>query len=105
MTHPERIPLAACEALAVCAWCFERIPEGVVPVEIAFRKLHAHCADQFDDWIANDPGGWEPAWAKVTDDSLVDFGGQTCRWGDLMLADRKTVDLKPDGRLVGGYRF
>jgi hypothetical protein len=41
----------------------------------------------------------------VTDDTLVDFDGEMCRWGSLMIQDRKTVEMKPDGSLVGGYNF
>ena len=47
----------------------------------------------------------DPRWSLVTDDTLVDFDGEMSRWGDLMVQDRKTVDMLEDGRLVGGYPF
>lgn len=55
--------------------------------------------------------GNDPRWRDVTDDTVVMWNNQndtpevTCRWGDLMLADRKTVEMHPDGTLHGGYPF
>jgi hypothetical protein len=52
----------------------------------------------------------DPRWSAVTDDSIVEWDDgdghkSQERWGDLMLTDRKTVEMAPDGRLVGGYPF
>lgn len=52
-------PPAASEALAVCVWCLEHIPEGVIPVVIARCQLHPHCADQLDEWFDSDREGWD----------------------------------------------
>jgi hypothetical protein len=93
-----------CE-LPVCAFCFERIPRDVAPVAIAMRDVHPHCAKEFEAWVAGDPAGWDPRWNKVTDETPVEFDGEICAWGDLMLADRKTVEITEDGRFVGGYPF
>jgi hypothetical protein len=89
------------EALT-CAFCFEPIG-GHVAVVLAMRAVHPACAKEFDRWIMETPRQNDERWLAVTDDSLVDFDGETLRWGDLMLADRKTVEMQSDGRLVGGY--
>lgn len=52
----------------------------------------------------------DPRWKDVNDDTIVmwDRDGQTpepCRWGGLMQADRKTVEMHEDGTLHGGYPF
>lgn len=53
----------------------------------------------------------DPRWSSVTDDSIVlwdnnDSGPlEETRWGDLMLTDRKTVEMGADGVLRGGYPF
>lgn len=52
----------------------------------------------------------DPRWKDVNDDTIVmwDKDGQTpepCRWGGLMQADRKTVEMHEDGSLHGGYPF
>lgn len=88
----------------VCAFCFEKISRHVAVI-IAMRPVHPSCAKEFEAWVDGDPAGWDPRWNAVTDDTPVDFDGETCRWGDLMLADRKTVEIQSDGRLVGGYPF
>jgi hypothetical protein len=103
----------------VCGWCEKVIPIGVPTVIIAFRWVHAEpCADEYDAFTAGSsttspapdpaaaagPGGeHDPRWSLVTDATLVEFEGEMTTWGDLMLADRKTVEMLPDGRLVGGY--
>ena len=96
-----------CE-LPVCAFCFERIPADVTPVAIAMRDVHPACAAQFDAWYVSHPSENDLRWRDVTDDTPVwwdDDKEPSCKWGDLMLADRKTVDMTADGRLVGGYPF
>jgi len=89
-------------ALPACAFCFEKIG-GQVAVVIAMKPVHPACAQRFDAWIAGHPSENDTRWKDVTDDTLVDFDGEMTRWGDLMVQDRKTVDMLPDGRLVGGY--
>lgn len=89
------------EALT-CAFCFGKIV-GQVAVIIAMRAVHPACAKDFDAWIESTPAENDPRWTAVTNDTLVEFDGEETRWGDLMLADRKTVEIQTDGRLVGGY--
>jgi hypothetical protein len=36
---------------------------------------------------------------------LWTFDGEACRSGELMMQDRKTVEMGSDGGLRGGYRF
>ena len=86
-----------------CAWCSVPIGQGEPTRQIAFQELHPSCADAFDAFVYG--GENDLRWRLVTDDTPVCFDGELCRWGDLMLADRKTVDMLPDGRLVGGYPF
>lgn len=53
----------------------------------------------------------DPRWSSVTDDSIVMWDNndegplEETRWGDLMLTDRKTVEMGADGVLRGGYPF
>jgi hypothetical protein len=53
----------------------------------------------------------DPRWSSVTDDSIVmwdnndDEPPEETRWGDLLLTDRKTVEMGADGVLRGGYPF
>lgn len=84
-----------------CAWCLEKIG-GQVAVVIAMRAVHPSCAKEFDAWVSDHTEEMDPRWAKVTDDTSVDFNGESCKWRNLMLADRKTVEMTRDGRLVGG---
>lgn len=86
----------------VCAFCFEKIG-GSVAVVIAMRPVHPACAKEFDAWISEHPTENDERWLSVTDDTAVEFDGEFCRWGELMLQDRKTVDMLANGRLVGGY--
>ena len=101
----------------ICAWCNKRILANEPSVQISYRWVHAKpCALEFDAFVyggerpapdpaaAAGPGGEnDPRWALVTDNTPVEFDGELCRWADLMLADRKTVEMRPDGSLVGGY--
>jgi hypothetical protein len=95
VTEKERLPL-------ICAFCFERIG-GQVAVIIAMRPVHPACAKEFDRWITEHPSENDPRWLEVNDVTPVTFEGKVCRWGDLMLADRKTVEMQSDGSLIGGY--
>lgn len=53
----------------------------------------------------------DPRWSSVTDESIVMWDNnddgplEETRWGDLMLTDRKTVEMGADGVLYGGYPF
>jgi hypothetical protein len=89
----------------VCAFCFERIAADVTPVVIAQRNVHPECAKEFDAWIASTPEENDPRWLEVTDATPVEFDGKMTTWGELMLTDRKNVEILPDGRLVGRYPF
>ena len=91
--------------LPVCAFCFERIPADQQPVPIAMRDVHPDCAKQFDAWVSDHSEEMDPRWSEITDETPVEFDGEICAWGDLILADRKTVDMLEDGRLIGGYPF
>lgn len=69
-------------------------------------------------WLADCPNGCKERlenekWGKVTDDTpvrWVDWDGTkntatTIMWGNLSRHDRKTVEMREDGELVGGYPF
>ncbi len=86
----------------ICAFCFEQIT-GQVAVVIAMRPVHPACAKEFDAWISEHPAENDARWSQVTDETPVNFEGEMCRWGELMLADRKVCEMLPDGSLVGGY--
>lgn len=60
-------------------------------------------------------GTWDeqadPRWHDVNDDTIVWWNNndgkpaERTRFGDLMMQDRKTVEMAPDGTLHGGYPF
>src|SRR5438105_510048 len=77
-----------CE-LPVCAFCIERIPADQQPVRIAMRDVHPDCAKKFDAWVYEHEEEMDPRWSEVTDETPVEFDGEICAWGNLMLADRK----------------
>lgn len=82
---------------------------GIARYEQAFDNVPPAVKQQLLD------GNWDeqndPRWKEITDDTTVmwdnndDKPEEPCRWGDLMLADRKTVVMRPDGTLHGGYPF
>jgi hypothetical protein len=93
------------QRLAVCAFCYESIPDGVIAVTIAMRSVHPHCAVAFDRWVSETPAENDARWLEIADETPVEFDGEICAWGDLMLADRKEVEMLTDGRLIGRYPF
>lgn len=92
---------AARRARLTCAFCHERI-EGNVAVIFATKAVHPNCAKEFEAWSR---GENDIRWQDVTDSTPVEFEGETTTWGELAVQDRKTCEMLPDGRIVGGYEF
>ncbi len=88
--------------LSICAFCYESIPNGVIPVTIAIRSVHPHCAEAFDQWISESPAENDPRWNEVTGDSLVLFDDAWTPLRELAGNERQTLSFNTNGVLEGG---
>jgi hypothetical protein len=94
--EPIRTPCPVCEK-----WV-ETEGEGVSPsVTINGALYHEHCVetDQARGTLR------DPRWNGVTDETLVSFDGQLCRFGELSQNEKSMVRITERGCLVGAYPF
>lgn len=87
---------------AICAFCYERIPNGVIPVTIAKRSVHPHCAESFAHWISDTPAENDPRWLEVNAYTSVLFDDEWTTLGNLAGNERQTLAFNAYGVLGGG---